>query len=183
MLSPGKRVAGSGWATTTGVGSLGGSGTATTGEEGGLGAGISCAGFGSCPGFCTSFSPPFFAAPQTPSRSKVSALLQIHLVLRGLPPATFLFLRHQHPNLAKPAAQALHRGGIYAQSFSHFLHGFAPDRILFRCDLEDMAKEAAGRFWEGAGFSGLLGFLPRRWKRSPLSRTSSVTGFSCNSSF
>jgi hypothetical protein len=53
-----------------GTGGLGGSGAATTGEERGCGEGISCAGFGSCPVFASLFSPPLFAAPQTPSRTK-----------------------------------------------------------------------------------------------------------------
>jgi hypothetical protein len=82
-------------------------------------------------------------------------LLQIHLVLRGLSPAALSFLGHQHPNLAKPAAQALHRGGIYSQYLGHFLHGFSPDRIFFRCDLEDMVKEPQGVFGKALAFRAL----------------------------
>jgi hypothetical protein len=51
------------------------------------------------------FSPPFFAAPQTPSRTQGLGLLHIHLVLRGLPSAAFPFLRRQNPDFTKPTAR------------------------------------------------------------------------------
>jgi hypothetical protein len=78
MLSSGKRVAGSGWATTTGVGGLGGSGAATTGEERGCGEGISCAGFVSCPDFCVSFFATPFCRSPNPFPDQGLSLIQNH---------------------------------------------------------------------------------------------------------
>ena len=128
-------------------------------EKKGVGGGNFLRWFWFLPRFLRLFFATLFRRSPDPFPDQGFGLLQIHLVLCRSSPAAFLFLRHQHPNLAKPAAQALHRGGIYAQSFSHFLHGFAPDRILFRCDLEDMAKESQGVFGKALVFRA-LGFPP-----------------------